>query len=1516
MGVQDLSANKCYPLEMPNSEHHDPRFRLDRRTGASINISNSRIFVFGGCTFDINLPADFTTDTLQVLFEERLKKEITEKNTACGSNTASASMETTTPTNTHTDTDISSLNFNNYLSSECFRLSLVNRKWTHYQISTSTTSLSKAPKPPARMFHGMAMYDNYLYIASGLNFNENNQLQVLNDVWRFDTIDKQWTQLFENGNDFITQRYDYSAIVLPNLTMFDKSIVNPGICVMGGMDQNNEPCDTVGILSLVGDKFEAISEPTFVEHVTLDDDEIGLQEKRSVKPRASSSDLFGSYCPVTNQIKLFIYKKSPDPAKYEPLIVFNEDTHGIRIPHKYDTDNDGRSDLEFPKIGTFGDNVIVTGYTKSERKLSSYVMNLKTHTWVKLQISCMHRIYTHKLSRGFVWQSHHKIAYLGASQMNDNSGSVTYFDNLLVLPLPFTNFYTKKSSPMPSAANLQKSRLNSPGPSNANTNDASSIHTSEGCKRVNSTTSGNSELSHSRNVLHPEHTGGFAGYAYHIAQQVQVNYIRNTLPPYAIAIGKNAFERNQGFSDFDMVCADGTIVSVPLTLCRRRWGVGFDELFADAYAKSYIEEKINDIVSSKGSTCDSNDSTDDRSLSRGFKHGSSGMGAVPYFRTPFQDKPDHTPTSVSTTPGGIGSQTPRRELSPAPRVQRNSISGALFPNATLKRASLSLSQSRRNSYNVPSRHNSVSTSHLPLSRRNSLSTNASPSRRGSNGQIVLSQVMSHPHHGPTHALPLPYTHSQAQSPALSGTYGGMSRRGSMLSRSSVSASASGTSSLLSSSAHSFNSLVSSSLTKARQNSPTQLSPRGSVVHPLPELSPSSTGGYNTGNNTNTTLSGSTKANEIPIDLTSGSGTGAGPGTGVGIGTLGPRSVSTSSSFAGSLNDMGRSSEEIAEETEAEVQGEMEAISQDSTSGTDVPMLFKLDQLPPQPPMPTVLPNGVEGDFGTDTVSQNKETEDGEECEGYGDIKENELQELLDDSLDNLLNGSGAPNNDNQKKFNPLKLPRVLYLPYSKNAVRAIVEFMYSGQIGANWRLFPTGIETLICSKQLNIPLLYDMILELLFVVLSIMESALKNELILFLEMNSDIVERGEIEKLYAMMDVSGTDDIDLDWHLLLEAANLYRRDSGSTISSDMKYDEVTKEGISKDINTDVGENGGGDDRSSNVPTDYDIDPLDIGTGGTPSLASGKRDNGTEDLSPTDTNFGMSALNFEDDVEGDLGRDDSSLELAVTAATLDDYGYETTDDSENGEDGPNRPNGPNGPNGALLYAFRKFKLNSGRKSGRNKNKERKVKTREWPTFKELLNEDHLLKISETIIELFIETGALINDSKLLLRSMHIRELFKAVQKLDIDRPISEPVPESTKESSMTGVNTKQDTELKRTSSPPIYTKSAVTPSLEMTQTPATSTITNTNTGNLGSKSQTQIKTQTKSKSPCVSIDPLTLSPAHSPPTAVPAVSAVSAALEPLRSVSTGGSFGSNASQHSRQLRKKKGFFSRLAKRAEG
>lgn len=60
------------------------------------------------------------------------------------------------------------------------------------------------------------------------------------------------------------------------------------------------------------------------------------------------------------------------------------------------------------------------------------------------------------------------------------------------------------------------------------------------------------------------------------------------------------------------------------------------------------------------------------------------------------------------------------------------------------------------------------------------------------------------------------------------------------------------------------------------------------------------------------------------------------------------------------------------------------------------------------------------------------------------------------------------------------IPRKLYIPFTTTTIKAFCEYLYTGQIGNKWLLSPTTLDNLALARHYKVPLLYDLISEVLF----------------------------------------------------------------------------------------------------------------------------------------------------------------------------------------------------------------------------------------------------------------------------------------------------------------------------------------------------------------------------------------------------------------------------------------------------
>ncbi|QPG76842.1 hypothetical protein FOA43_004236 [Brettanomyces nanus] len=266
-----------------------------------------------------------------------------------------------------------------------------------------------------------------------------------------------------------------------------------------------------------------------------------------------------------------------------------------------------------------------------------------------------------------------------------------------------------------------------------------------------------------------------------------------------------------------------------------------------------------------------------------------------------------------------------------------------------------------------------------------------------------------------------------------------------------------------------------------------------------------------------------------------------------------------------------------------------------------------------------------------------------------------------------------------------RIPRSLCIPYARQTVKAFAEFLYTGQVGSNWKIFPTATELLMLAKRYDIPLLYNLVLEMLFVVLARKEAQLMNDA----RKLKAVVEAGGIQDKFGPTTFGAGSAIDrfsqclaklddgfVDRVLFKRASKVARRTSSMGVhTADENATSVrTTLGFLKD---DVYETSDGDG---------DVEA---------ALADAARSGRFGDRKSVASSF------FG---PGDVLN--NKRESSVTASTGASTGFKSS--------------------------------------------------KEWPSFKQLVS-PHTVECSDTIVEMLIETGAIANDMKLMLRAINVKEM---------------------------------------------------------------------------------------------------------------------------------------------------------------
>lgn len=515
MAPLDSTTGKCHHLELPEAEH--PQNRLDVRTGSESVLVESKIIVYGGLTIGVEL----TEVTLKSLNHLALKSVPPDKSLA------------------------------SLVSNQVFSLHLIERKWKR------VTPMEDIHAPPARVFPAMVVHDHNLYIFGGLKA-EQEGFEPCNDLWRFSLQTGEWELISRCG----IARFAHRMIFLKSLSVVEEEF-HPGIAIVGGRDGKDQDIHEIEVFDLVDRKW--ISQHLSLKEVVQPDEKPqDLSDLSPLDDEGLKMDFEELSC-NTDTNSIFTMPSNSDSLHDEAVVVYSgnhKEGPLVRFPFVVNcfggrlTTRNGSPrivpyNVKWPSAGVFGENLLVIGFEPGEDEISCFLYNAPQTKWSRLNLFCKHQTYTHRLFKGFVWESHHKVVFLGSENDTSTCPSVQHFNLIMLLSLPFTTA-------------IRFNEIN---------------NSSAGSKQRDSNVSGGSSGRDSRL--------SFNAYASYAAPQIKLSSVRSVFPPHAVTLGKYAFSRfGSSLSDLQITSCEGDSVPIPMALCRNRWNRGFDMLLAKGYVRS------------------------------------------------------------------------------------------------------------------------------------------------------------------------------------------------------------------------------------------------------------------------------------------------------------------------------------------------------------------------------------------------------------------------------------------------------------------------------------------------------------------------------------------------------------------------------------------------------------------------------------------------------------------------------------------------------------------------------------------------------------------------------------------------------------------------------------------------------------------------------------------------------------------------------------------------------------------
>lgn len=829
------------------------------------------------------------------------------------------------------------------------------------------------------------------------------------------------------------------------------------------------------------------------------------------------------------------------PIVILPLLAKSE---GARMTSNPTQNNKGNSilqipfHLQYPSGNYFNYNIVVIGFYPDPQpsNLHCFIYNIASGKWIKVNISCTEcSTNMHRFWKLLIWKSHHQALLLGTKSNDFCSPSVQKFDHILAFSLPMLNGYNKlinekNSGTSNNVAINCNPKLNLslydhlPYPTSPIT-DQESSHTITQAHTVN-----DSRLPD----LTSSATSQFENYSRYITVPLEMESTSSIFPSYAMVLGKDALEIfGETLSDFEFITADGDSIGVPVYLLRKRWGRYFDSLLSNGYANTSFNYEFNgdpsNIISfsplpvSKGAKFDYSNQSSNGSLEKFFsKRDNSKSNSNINFKKPHsvdltssrsspkQRALSHSRTSplepaFLTNDEEDRTNTPKREEIANNDLQKNSISNKKPTSTTCSSTGMV--------FRVP--FQDIKNSKLGLSEQSSRSTRANSAspppvheksiHYGSISNDMLSNTRSS-YRGAS-------TVGATRNNSIDDVYSSIRRASHPLQSHIVAKSSPNSISNPSPEEESSSRRKSSALRfiasphKSRQPSFASTTSTASVV--------SSTSGRRRNSNQVSHLRSSSSSPVLPVLNIL-----LPPQEKIPLEPLPPvpnvpsRRSSSLADYVQFSRDSPTASRGSSHSTRKSSCSDMRRVSNssllrstldsqllNSSCGNDIPYEASIEEYgmingrgeegdEDNGDYNSFLPSNIRPVFSTiNAVSINGDFKEGELISAKSYINSEKGRRLSYISNPESVESTNS-NNNAIIELEPLLTPRSLYMPWSTASVRAFAEFFYTARINGKWLLAPVTLDLLIMAKTYEIPILYELITEVLYKITSKKEESL------------------------------------------------------------------------------------------------------------------------------------------------------------------------------------------------------------------------------------------------------------------------------------------------------------------------------------------------------------------------------------------------------------------------------------------
>lgn len=588
MHLLQPSSCSCYNLKLPtppatiNSEPLDAslkrRYTLDCRTGAAVELTRSNIFVHGGLTIPLNL-----THVNSVQIQKELILYFA-KEKATGS---------------------SFKRLSDWISSETFFLDLITRTWERVETtmeeetgsSGDVNEESSAPEFKERLYHSMCFAGSCLYIFGGLVVSPHSGYELIatNELWKLDLQAKKWSLLSKDPQ--ITRRFTHSMHTLNE----EDDSKDTKIIIAGGLNNIDKPVHRIDIFNITKNCWETeTSSSSFCRiFANVEGEKVALMKESNYSILVENNE-----AKIPSLVFYAAEKESSPKGKDKNVSDSNEgspivalpllsESQGMRmISNTSSVTMDIPSNLQYPTGDYFCYTIVMAGFYPNCQASSfcCFVYDIPSGRWTRVSIDCKEgNISKHRFWKLFVWQSHHQTILLGKRNDDGFLPSVQKFDFILTFGLPMISIYNK------GVRSSIKQGFKVPARETSQASDSPSSLSFPSDRTI---PEGQEGGDFRKDSYASTSTSQFESYIRYIAPPIEMTSIRTVFPSYAMVLGKDALEIfGNPLSDFEFITDKGDSIGVPLYLLRKRWGRYFDMLLSQGYVRACAEYENSGIPS-------------------------------------------------------------------------------------------------------------------------------------------------------------------------------------------------------------------------------------------------------------------------------------------------------------------------------------------------------------------------------------------------------------------------------------------------------------------------------------------------------------------------------------------------------------------------------------------------------------------------------------------------------------------------------------------------------------------------------------------------------------------------------------------------------------------------------------------------------------------------------------------------------------------------------------------------------